>query len=46
MEANICEVLLNLVNDCCDNSKTEASNERYKLVVCGCLLNLSADNGK
>jgi len=40
-----CELLTELVSKCCDPTTEDFNHERYKCVVCGCILNLSADNG-
>ena len=46
LENGICEFLAHQIAYCSDHSKEESSNAKYKSVVCGCVLNLAADNGK
>ncbi len=42
LDANICRSVTTLLSKCCDSCEEGNSNQRYKLVLCGCLLNLSA----
>ena len=46
LAAGGCQTLIQLVKKCSDSSNEECSSERYKSVVCGCVLNLVVDNGE
>ena len=41
-----CATLLGQINRCRNSCNEEFSNDRYKCIVCGCVLNLATDNGK
>lgn len=43
LAAGGCQTLIQLIKKC---SNDECINERYKSVVCGCVLNLVVDNGE
>ena len=42
LTAGGCQALLHLVDKCADSS----SDAHYKRVLCGCVLNFAADNGR
>ena len=46
LEADGCQGLVAQMSKCCDPNAEEFANERFKCVVCGCTVNVAADNGK
>ena len=46
LEAGICPFLAKQIVNCSESSREESTNDQYKSVVCGCVLNLAADNSK
>ena len=41
-----CQVLVDQIARCSDPGEDIYTNERYKCIICGCVLNLATNNGK
>lgn len=46
LKAGGCHRIIEMIQGCLDPNSQETGIERYRCVLCGCILNLANDNGK